>query len=78
MNIFSGFSVTFPLGLSRFRFVWIGLHDPHEVNYYEWTDNTTVVYTNWANGEPNNWRGNHEGCVEMRLEVRLHKIEIYM
>ena len=34
------------------RGVWIGLNDVTGSGSYKWEDNTTLVYTKWANGEP--------------------------
>ena len=34
------------------RGVWIGLNDVTGSGSYKWEDNTTLVYTKWANEEP--------------------------
>lgn len=36
---------------------WIGFHDLKEEGEFEWTDGTAVVYTAWADGEPDNSSG---------------------
>lgn len=33
--------------------VWIGLNDLRTLNYFQWADETPVVYTNWYLNEPN-------------------------
>ncbi|XP_070537336.1 C-type mannose receptor 2-like [Ptychodera flava] len=45
--------------------VWIGLHDPLGQSHFEWTDRSKVTLTNWKNGEPNNYQGRLELCVNM-------------
>ncbi|CAL1527109.1 unnamed protein product [Lymnaea stagnalis] len=37
--------------LHSFDKVWIGLNDIMAENIYQWEDGTSVVYTNWADGE---------------------------
>lgn len=49
-----------PLGSGS---VWIGLNLKNDSFY--WTDNTKLNYSNWNDGEPNNYGGNNEDCVEM-------------
>ncbi|CAM9994962.1 unnamed protein product, partial [Heterosigma akashiwo] len=44
--------------------VWIGLNDESTEGTYVWADGTSVDYTNWNSGEPNDW-GDSEDCVEM-------------
>ena len=39
--------------------------DPYKITSslgYKWSDGSAVDYTNWADGEPNNYKGN-EDCV---------------
>ena len=49
---------------------WLGLGpDYHAQNPKTWLDGTTVSYTNWVDGEPNNNNGN-EGCIEMNWDGR--------
>ncbi|XP_061109662.1 lactose-binding lectin l-2-like [Conger conger] len=40
---------------------WIGLSDVHKEGTWFWSDGTAVYYTNWAPGEPNNFK--EEDCV---------------
>ncbi|XP_033107429.1 macrophage mannose receptor 1-like isoform X2 [Anneissia japonica] len=44
--------------------MWIGLSDLTTNKQFRWTDGTTVDYTNWAAGEPNE-AGGGEDCVEL-------------
>ena len=44
---------------------WIGLHDRTVENHFVWSDNTTVDYTAWSNGQPDNWR-RKEDCGEIK------------
>ena len=44
---------------------WIGLTDVEFQMRFRWIDNSTVTYTNWASGEPNNWSNREEDCVAM-------------
>ena len=42
---------------------WIGLYEASDVeDVFSWTDGTNVTYTNWQDGEPNNFLGNPEKC----------------
>lgn len=43
---------------------WIGLDDTYEEGVFRWNDGSTVDYTNWNTGEPNDWGGN-EDCGEL-------------
>ncbi|KAK3750396.1 hypothetical protein QZH41_005564 [Actinostola sp. cb2023] len=45
--------------------VWIGLNDLGTEGVYTWSDASPLSYTNFANNEPNDWRG-MEDCMEMR------------
>lgn len=53
---------------------WIGLSDMNETRTFTWEDCSDVTYTNWSEGEPNNFKfgfegfGKSEDCVEMRKE----------
>ena len=48
--------------------VWLGCNDVDAEGTWEWPDKTTCAasrdgaYTNWAQGEPNQYRGNNEDC----------------
>merc|ERR550532_1099162 len=48
--------------------VWIGMQDFRGRHYYQWSDHSEVVYTNWEPGEPNNWNGNYEECTKLRID----------
>ena len=43
--------------------MWIGLSKRE--SGFGWTDGSALAYINWAAGEPNNWEGSNEDCVEM-------------
>ena len=43
---------------------WIGLNDLTAEGTFVWSDGTSVVYTNWKSGEPND-AGNNEDCGEL-------------
>ena len=45
------------------RGMWIGLSKRE--SGFGWTDGSALAYINWAAGEPNNWEGSNEDCVEM-------------
>ena len=48
------------------RNTWIGLHrDSRNKSRWLWVDGSSADYTNWNKGEPNNYGGNQEDCVEM-------------
>nr|XP_021145862.1 C-type lectin Cal-like [Columba livia] len=34
--------------------VWLGLHDEEHNRGWKWTDQSTLDYTSWARGQPNN------------------------
>ena len=44
--------------------LWLGLNDLHKEGQWSWTDGTSLGYSNWARGEPNNV-GNNEHCMEL-------------
>jgi len=57
-------SQTRKLGSDRY---WIGLHQYHGNNgEFGWIDNTKLLFSNWAAGEPNG--GAAEGCVQLYAE----------
>jgi len=39
------------------EYCWIGLTDQYSEGTYRWTDGTSVDYTRWDSGEPNDWKG---------------------
>jgi hypothetical protein len=43
---------------------WLGLSDQAQEGQYVWTDGTSTNYTNWMEGEPNNWEGS-ENCIHL-------------
>ncbi|XP_062918649.1 collectin-12 [Mobula hypostoma] len=45
-------------------YYWIGLTDVKEHNDWRWVDGTVAQYTNWRQGQPDNWRleGLTEDC----------------
>jgi hypothetical protein len=44
--------------------LWTGMTDYADEGQWSWADGSTVSYTNWAPGEPNNF-GNDEDCMEL-------------
>ena len=44
---------------------WIGLTDMNFEGDWEWIDNSSLSYTNWAYSEPNNFYGKQAGCAIM-------------
>lgn len=58
------------LGLSsNTDVIWIGFNDEAVEGTFVWYDQSPVVYTNWASGEPNNSGGN-EDCVQIYPDGR--------
>ena len=42
---------------------WLGFHDNHQENSFEWISRQSISYTNWHSGEPNNNYGqSNENC----------------
>jgi hypothetical protein len=39
---------------------YIGLHDSNSEGYFEWIDGTSVNFTSWATGQPNNSNGDQD------------------
>ena len=48
------------------RGVWIGLRTDVQIGG-AWSDNTTVDYTNWIEGKPDNFKS-QEGCVQIYVD----------
>lgn len=47
--------------------MWIGLSDKQHEGTFQWeVDNSTVNFTNWEPGQPNNW-GNYQHCVSLAV-----------
>ncbi|RUS76015.1 hypothetical protein EGW08_016220 [Elysia chlorotica] len=44
---------------------WIGGSDSNSENDFIWSDGSPITWSNWRNGEPNNW-GSGEDCVVLR------------
>ncbi|XP_078579734.1 lymphocyte antigen 75-like isoform X1 [Branchiostoma floridae x Branchiostoma japonicum] len=45
--------------------LWIGMSEQVNQHMFLWTSGHPVSFTNWVNGEPNDWNSNVEECVEM-------------
>ena len=45
---------------------WIGLNDHDSEGTFVWEDGTTVSYTNWHSGEPNDY-GSGEDCGQLNF-----------
>ncbi|XP_065679961.1 C-type mannose receptor 2-like, partial [Hydra vulgaris] len=41
---------------------WIGLNSYPMMRNFSWSDNTTLNFTNWISGEPNNANNDNEAC----------------
>ncbi|KAK3741516.1 hypothetical protein RRG08_018133 [Elysia crispata] len=54
---------TFVVGLISSA-VWLGLTDDVKEGEHIWVDGTPLDYSNWHDGEPNNWN-NIQDCVEL-------------
>ncbi|CAG06106.1 unnamed protein product [Tetraodon nigroviridis] len=51
------------------RAVWIGLMEPENDSRFRWVDGTPLTESYWIQGEPNNYHGIEEDCVELVSEV---------
>ncbi|CAG5951108.1 unnamed protein product [Menidia menidia] len=49
----------------RSRRTWIGGHDAVQDNVWMWSDGSPFTFTSWGRGEPNNYRGQKEPCMEI-------------
>nr|BAP16791.1 lectin [Heterodontus japonicus] len=45
--------------------IWIGFNDRQTEGDFIWTDNSSIKYVNWNDGEPNN--SGDEDCAEMQV-----------
>ena len=45
--------------------MWIGFSWKGDYIGWQWEDSSEVGYTNWDNGEPNDWGGVDEDCTEL-------------
>ena len=48
-----------------YRGMWIGMEWKGNQRGWEWDDKSPLKYTNWDNGEPNDYGGVAEDCVEL-------------
>ncbi|XP_051879036.1 collectin-12 [Pristis pectinata] len=48
--------------INEIYYYWIGLSDTKEHNVWRWVDGTVAQYTNWKQGQPDNWQ--EEGLTE--------------
>ncbi|XP_030042855.1 lectin-like [Microcaecilia unicolor] len=53
----------FVLKLSKNNVIWIGASDSYKDRTFFWTDGSAWDYENWHSGEPNNFHGTREACV---------------
>ncbi|XDV16007.1 hypothetical protein PO909_015902 [Leuciscus waleckii] len=45
--------------------VWIGLYEIENEGIMKWVDDSPLTQGFWADGEPNNYRGEDEDCIEL-------------
>ncbi|XP_067437221.1 CD209 antigen-like protein E [Thunnus thynnus] len=48
--------------------IWIGLADSEREGTWKWVDGTPLTTSFWHSGEPNNYLGQNEDCVETRFD----------
>ena len=56
---------------------WLGLNSLAKDKGYQWSDNSTVTYTNWISGQPDSYN-NIEECAEMRSNQGWSDINCYL
>ena len=50
------------------RVLWIGLYrNPENKQGWLWVGRSTVYFTSWDTGEPNNYKSNDEDCGQLRM-----------
>ena len=55
--------------LSEGNWAWIGLRDVTRNGNWQWIDGSMATFVDWVPGEPNNFEGNQENCVHIRMET---------
>ena len=53
------------LDASSNYYAWIGFNDLTAEGTWAWSDGSTVDYTNWNDGEPNNSANGNEDCAHI-------------
>uniref|UniRef100_A0A3B3VW45 Ladderlectin-like n=1 Tax=Poecilia latipinna TaxID=48699 RepID=A0A3B3VW45_9TELE len=51
----------------EYKKTWIGGSDAQEDNNWFWIDGTPFLYTNWCPGEPNNYGGRKQDCLQINF-----------
>ncbi|XP_036000779.1 CD209 antigen-like protein E [Fundulus heteroclitus] len=49
------------------RHTWLGLRNVTKSGKWTWVDGTLLTKSYWGDGEPNNYKGTNEGCVEIKF-----------
>ncbi|XP_050922984.1 CD209 antigen-like protein E [Lates calcarifer] len=49
------------------RISWIGLTDRETKGEWKWVDGTPLTKSYWGSGEPNDYEGKTEDCVEIKF-----------
>ena len=61
----------------RNSFPWIGFNILNTTNGYQWSDGSSVSFTNWDTNQPDNYN-NNEPCVQMRTSQKWNDINCYV